>query len=97
MPPAGVDSAVPAPPALITSYQDMRRHLASLIYDGFIINTPPPWLAHYSRFLAAMDIRLRKLLEYMLGRHSVLRKEMFAHRRELVLWTSWGLFYNCRI
>jgi ATP-binding cassette subfamily B protein/subfamily B ATP-binding cassette protein MsbA len=27
----------------------------------------------------------------MRGRHTVLRKELFAHRRELVLWTSWGL------
>jgi len=27
----------------------------------------------------------------MTGRHMVLRKELFAHRRELVLWTSWGL------
>src|SRR2546429_4181150 len=27
----------------------------------------------------------------MLGRHTVLRKELFAHRRELLLWTSWGL------
>jgi ATP-binding cassette subfamily B protein/subfamily B ATP-binding cassette protein MsbA len=27
----------------------------------------------------------------MLGRHTVLRKEMFANRRELALWTSWGL------
>ena len=27
----------------------------------------------------------------MRGRHTVLRKEMFAHRREMVLWTSWGL------
>src|SRR5438552_9503384 len=26
-----------------------------------------------------------------IGRHTVLRKELFAHRRELVLWTSWGL------
>ena len=30
-------------------------------------------------------------LEYMRGRHSILRKELFAHRRELFLWTSWGL------
>jgi ATP-binding cassette subfamily B protein/subfamily B ATP-binding cassette protein MsbA len=34
---------------------------------------------------------LRELFDYMLGRHTVLRKEMFAHRREMVLWTSWGL------
>jgi ATP-binding cassette subfamily B protein/subfamily B ATP-binding cassette protein MsbA len=27
----------------------------------------------------------------MRGRHTVLRKELFAHRRELLLWTSWGL------
>jgi len=34
---------------------------------------------------------MQELLTYMVGRHSVLRKELFAHRRELVLWTSWGL------
>ena len=34
---------------------------------------------------------MRELLDYMRGRHTVLRKELFAHRRELVLWTSWGL------
>src|SRR4029077_20530714 len=32
-----------------------------------------------------------ELLDYMRGRHTVLRKELFAHRRELVLWTSWSL------
>ncbi len=30
-------------------------------------------------------------LDFMRGRHTVLRKELFAQRRELVLWTSWGL------
>jgi len=28
------------------------------------------------------------------GIRSVLRKEMFAHRRELVVWTSWGLLVS---
>jgi ATP-binding cassette subfamily B protein/subfamily B ATP-binding cassette protein MsbA len=32
-----------------------------------------------------------ELLGYMRGRHTVLRKEMFAQRRELVLWTTWSL------
>jgi ATP-binding cassette subfamily B protein/subfamily B ATP-binding cassette protein MsbA len=32
-----------------------------------------------------------ELFDYMVGRHTVLRKEMFAQRRELLLWTSWGL------
>ena len=32
----------------------------------------------------------------MRGRHTVLRKELFASRRELVLWTSWGLLHRHR-
>jgi ATP-binding cassette subfamily B protein len=36
----------------------------------------------------------RELLDYMRGRHTVLRKELFAHRRELLLWTSWGLLLS---
>jgi ATP-binding cassette subfamily B protein/subfamily B ATP-binding cassette protein MsbA len=43
------------------------------------------------RVVRAFRRELRELLDYMLGRHTVLRKELFAHRRELVLWTSWGL------
>ena len=34
---------------------------------------------------------LKELAHYMVCRHTVLRKELFAHRRELILWTSWGL------
>ena len=30
----------------------------------------------------------------MRGRHTVLRKELFAQRRELVIWTSWGLLVS---
>ena len=33
----------------------------------------------------------RELLDYLRGRHTILRKNLFAHRRELVLWTSWSL------
>src|SRR3989442_11075334 len=43
------------------------------------------------RVVRAFRRELWELFDYMLGRHTVLRKEMFAHRRELVLWTSWGL------
>jgi ATP-binding cassette subfamily B protein/subfamily B ATP-binding cassette protein MsbA len=43
------------------------------------------------RVVRAFGRELRELLDYMLGRHTVLRKEMFAHRREMILWTSWGL------
>jgi ATP-binding cassette subfamily B protein/subfamily B ATP-binding cassette protein MsbA len=43
------------------------------------------------RVVRAFGREMRELLDYMLGRHTVLRKEMFANRREMVLWTSWGL------
>lgn len=43
------------------------------------------------RVVRAFRKETHELLDYMLGRHAVLRKELFAHRRELVLWTSWGL------
>ncbi len=46
------------------------------------------------RVVRAFGQELGELLEYMAGRHTVLRKELFAHRRELVLWTSWGLLLS---
>jgi ATP-binding cassette, subfamily B, bacterial len=46
------------------------------------------------RVVRAFGREMRELLEYMCGRHMILRKELFAHRRELVLWTSWGLLVS---
>ncbi|KAF0177051.1 MAG: ATP-binding cassette subfamily B bacterial MsbA [Limisphaerales bacterium] len=46
------------------------------------------------RVVRAFRRELRELRDYMAGRHTVLRKEMFAHRRELILWTSWGLLVS---
>ncbi len=43
------------------------------------------------RIVRAFRREMRELIEYMVGRHTVLRKEMFAQRRETILWTSWGL------
>ncbi len=43
------------------------------------------------RIVRAFRQEIQELLSFMLGRHTVLRKELFAHRRELLLWTSWGL------
>ena len=43
------------------------------------------------RVVRAFRRELRELREYMRGRHTVLRKELFAQRREMVLWTTWGL------
>lgn len=46
------------------------------------------------RVVRAFGREVRELLEYLTGRHTVLRKELFAHRRELVLWTAWGLLIS---
>lgn len=46
------------------------------------------------RVVRAFGRETRELLLYLLGRHAVLRKEMFAQRRELVLWGSWGLLVS---
>jgi ATP-binding cassette, subfamily B, bacterial len=43
------------------------------------------------RVVRAFRRELREVLDYARGRHTVLRKELFANRREMVLWTSWGL------
>jgi ATP-binding cassette subfamily B protein/subfamily B ATP-binding cassette protein MsbA len=43
------------------------------------------------RVVRAFGREIRELAEYMTGRHTILRKEMFAQRREMLLWTSWGL------
>jgi ATP-binding cassette, subfamily B, bacterial len=43
------------------------------------------------RVVRAFRREMWELFDYMVGRHTVVRKELFAHRRELLLWTSWGL------
>ena len=46
------------------------------------------------RVVRAFGREMLEILDYMRGRHTVLRKELFAHRRELALWTSWGLLVS---
>ena len=46
------------------------------------------------RVVRAFGRETRELLDYVRGRHGVVRKELFAHRRELMLWTSWGFLVS---
>ena len=46
------------------------------------------------RVVRAFGREKRELLDYMRGRHTVLRKELFAQRRELFLWSGWGLLVS---
>jgi ATP-binding cassette subfamily B protein len=43
------------------------------------------------RVVRAFRRELHERFDYMRARHTVLRKELFAQRREMVIWTSWGL------
>jgi ATP-binding cassette subfamily B protein/subfamily B ATP-binding cassette protein MsbA len=46
------------------------------------------------RIVRAFHREAREILHYMQGQHSMLRKEMFAYRRELLLWLLWGLLLS---
>ncbi|MCE7973615.1 MAG: ATP-dependent RNA helicase HrpA [Leptolyngbya sp. PLA1] len=43
------------------SLADIRSQLASLVPADFLLSTPPQWLVHLPRFLAAIDLRLQRL------------------------------------
>jgi ATP-binding cassette subfamily B protein/subfamily B ATP-binding cassette protein MsbA len=43
------------------------------------------------RVVRAFGREAREAIEYMRGRHTVVRKELFAQRREMVLWTTWSI------
>jgi ATP-binding cassette subfamily B protein/subfamily B ATP-binding cassette protein MsbA len=43
------------------------------------------------RVVRAFRREALELLEFLRGRHTVLRKELFAQRREMVIWASWSL------
>jgi ATP-dependent helicase HrpA len=51
------------PLAWLNSLKDIREQLASLIYAGFISQTPSAWLIHFPRYLKAIGVRLSKLQE----------------------------------
>jgi len=46
------------------------------------------------RVVRAFGRELLEILDYMRARHTVLRKELFAQRREMLIWTSWGLLVS---
>ncbi len=64
-------------------YRSMRKDVEGI--DGRVGET-------FSgiRVVRAFGRELREMLEYARGRNSLVRKELFARRRELWLWTSWG-------
>lgn len=56
------------PPLWEQPVRDMRDQLAHLIYPGFAVRTPFPWLRHLPRYLSGIDVRLGRLARAGLAR-----------------------------
>ncbi|TWT87125.1 putative multidrug export ATP-binding/permease protein [Pseudobythopirellula maris] len=82
------------PPALLVSlwvtrrirpiYRSMRRENAEI--DARVSET-----FGGIRVVRSFQRETRELAEFLTGRHTIARKELFAHTREIVLWSSWAL------
>jgi ATP-binding cassette subfamily B protein/subfamily B ATP-binding cassette protein MsbA len=82
------------PGVMLMSFAQSRRIrpiYRSLRKDAEIIDGRVGETFSGIRVVRAFRRETRELLDYMRGRHTVLRKELFAHRREMMVWTSWGL------
>ncbi len=82
------------PGAMLLSYGFARRVrpiYRSVRHDVELIDGRVGETFSGIRVVRAFRRELLELLDFMRGRHTVVRKELFAQRRELILWTSWGL------
>ncbi len=82
------------PGAMLMSFASARRIrpiYRSIRKDAEVIDGRVGETFSGIRVVRAFGREARELVEYMRSRHTVLRKEMFAYRREMLLWASWGL------
>jgi len=70
--------------ALANSMADLKFQLQNLVYPGFLVNTPPEWLAEFGRYFEAALIRLEKMPREM-G-----REREFLHTIE-PLWSRYAV------
>ena len=45
---------------LLATLQEVREHVAELVYPGFVVSTPTEELAHLPRFLSALAVRVER-------------------------------------
>lgn len=69
--------------ALANSMADLKFQLQNLVYPGFLVATPPQWLAEFGRYFEAALIRLEKMSREM-G-----REREFLHTME-PLWSRYA-------
>jgi ATP-dependent helicase HrpA len=70
--------------ALANSMADLKFQLQNLVYPGFLVETPPEWLAEFGRYFEAALIRLEKMSREM-G-----REREFLHTIE-PLWSRYAV------
>ncbi len=70
--------------ALANSMADLKFQLQNLVYPGFLVETPPEWLAEFGRYFEAALIRLEKMPREM-G-----REREFLHTIE-PLWSRYAV------
>ena len=69
--------------ALANSMADLKFQIQNLVYPGFLVATPPEWLAQYGRYFEAAQVRLEKMPREM-G-----REREFLHLME-PLWSRYA-------
>lgn len=69
-------------------YRSIRREVSSV--DGRVGEA-----FQGIRAVRAFGGEHREEREYSVGHHTMTRMKMFAHRRELILWSSWSLLLAC--
>lgn len=88
----GLDLALSGefPPLWSDSIRDMRDQLAHLVYRGFVIRTPFPWLRHLPRYLRGLEMRLKKLS------NAGLNRDVQATEQLQPLWEQYKLLASRR-
>lgn len=83
------------PGALLISFAFSRRIrpiYRSLRHDVEQIDARAGEVFAGIRVVRSFRAEMRELIAYVRHRHSLVRKELFVQRRELLLWTSWSVF-----
>jgi ATP-dependent helicase HrpA len=70
--------------AMANSMADLKFQLQNLVYPGFLVETPPEWLAEFGRYFEAALVRLEKMPREM-G-----REREFLHPIE-PLWSRYAV------
>jgi ATP-dependent helicase HrpA len=79
-------SSTKFPDLMQASIDDIRQQLARLVPADFVLSTPKDWVEHLPRYLKAINIRLKKLLDAGLRRDADCLVEVHEHWNKYLDW-----------